>query len=78
MNKAKLPFAVLKQIRGNNQLQELVENISEKNILYFQTDALTIRNLKYAPLHVDGEPMETVKEYDIQILPSCFKLIQPA
>lgn len=77
MNKAKLPFAVLKQIRGNNLLQELVADVSSKNILYFQTPSLTIRNRKYAPLHVDGEPMDTVEEYKIDILPGCFNLIQP-
>ncbi len=77
MNKAKLPFAVLKQMRGNNKLQELVENISKKTVLYFQTSALTIRNLKHAPLHVDGEPRETAGEFKIEILKDCFELIQP-
>ena len=59
MNKAKLPFAILKQIRGNNKLQELVEEMSQKNILYFQTASLTIQNPSLAPLHIDGEPAET-------------------
>src|SRR3954451_877177 len=73
MNKAKLPFAILKQIRGNNELQQLVEDMSEKNILYFQTPALTIRNLKHAPFHIDGEPAETEEEYRIQLIRKCFK-----
>lgn len=77
MNKAKLPFAILRQIRGNNKLQELVDDISQKNILYFQTPSLTIKNLKLAPLHIDGEPVETQEELNIKILPNCFKLIQP-
>ncbi len=77
MNKAKLPFAILKQIRGNNHLQQLVEDMAEKNILYFQTPALTIRNLKHAPFHIDGEPAETEEEYKIQLIRRCFKLYQP-
>lgn len=77
MNKAKLPFAILQQVRGNNKLQQLVEDMSQKNILYFQTDTITIRNLKHAPLHIDGEPRETAEEFRIEILKECFELIQP-
>lgn len=77
MNKAKLPFAILKQIRGNNDLQQLVEDMNEKNILYFQTPSLMIRNLKHAPFHIDGEPAETEEEYHIQLIRKCFKLYQP-
>ena len=78
MNKAKLPFAILRQIRGNNELQQLVEDLSQKNILYFQTSSLTIRNLKHAPFHIDGEPAESAEEFKIEIIKKCFKLHQPA
>lgn len=77
MNKAKLPFAILQQIRGNNKLQQLVEDMSKQNILYFQTPSIRIKNLKHAPLHIDGEPRETADEFDIAILKDCFDLIQP-
>lgn len=77
MNKAKLPFAILRQIRGNNKLQQLVEDMTQKNILYFQTPHISISNLKHAPLHIDGEPRETADEFNIQILPKHFELIQP-
>jgi len=77
MNKAKLPFAILKQIRGNNELQQLVEDMAEKNILYFQIPSLIIRNLKHAPFHIDGEPAETEEEYKIELIRKCFKLYQP-
>lgn len=75
MNKVSLPFAVLKQIRGNNKLQQLVEDMSHKNILYFQTPSISIKNLMRAPLHIDGEPAETMEELNIQIIPNCFKLL---
>ncbi len=77
MNKAKLPFVMLKHIRSNNKLQELVESLSHKNIIYFQTKALTIKNLKYAPLHIDGEPRETADTFQIEILEGSFNLIRP-
>ena len=77
MNKARLAFAVLKQIRGNNNLQLFVEDNSEKAVLYFQTAALTIRNLNCAPLHIDGDPYETAAEFKIEVLKDCFNLIRP-
>ncbi len=77
MNKVKLPFALLKQLRGNNKLQELVEDMSKKNVIYFQTPSLTIRNIKHAPLHIDGEPRETTEEFVIEVVRDAFQLIQP-
>ncbi len=76
MNKARLPFAMLKHMNGNNKLQQLVEDMKHKNILYFQTPSLIIKNLKLAPLHIDGEPKETSEEFKIEILKDCFELIQ--
>jgi hypothetical protein len=75
MNKAKLPFAVLQQMRGNNKLQNLVDDMSKKNVLYFQTPTILIKNPKLAPLHIDGEPRETATEFKIEIIKNCFKLI---
>lgn len=77
MSKAKLPFALLRQMRGNNRLQQLVEDMSNKSVIYFQTPALTIRNPKLAPLHIDGEPRDTVEELKIEIIRDAFLLIQP-
>lgn len=75
MNKAKLPFAILQQMRGNNKLQDLVEDMSKKNILYFQTPSIKISNLKLAPLHIDGEPWQTEENITFEIIKDCFKLI---
>ncbi len=77
MNKAKLPFAILRQMRGNNKLQQLVEDMSNKSVIYFQTASLTIRNPKLAPLHIDGEPKESFEELQIQIIKDAFLLLQP-
>lgn len=77
MNKARLPFAVLKQLRGDNKLQKLVDDITKKPVLNFQTETLKIKNLKLAPLHVDGEPRKTESEFDVHVLKHCFELIHP-
>ncbi len=77
MQKARLPLAVLNQIRGNNKLQKVIEDNSGKRILYFQTPELTIRNFDHAALHIDGEPYETADEFNIKIIKDCFRLIQP-
>jgi len=76
MHKAKLLLAVLKQIHGINNPQQVVKNISGKTILYFQTTALTIKNLDHAPLHIDGDPCKTADEFNIKILKDCFELLQ--
>lgn len=75
MSKAKLPFAIIQQIRGNNKLQHLVNEMNKKNVVYFQTPTINIKNPKLAPLHIDGDPVETHAELNIEILKGCFKLI---
>lgn len=77
MNKMILPFSVLLQVAGNNRLMQVIEYFDEKNIIYVQTDKLSIRNLANAPMHIDGEPTDTSAEFRISIIPDCFKLIQP-
>lgn len=76
MNKALLPFAVFNQLRGVNKIQQLAEEAIKKNIIYFQADALTIKNFGKAPLHIDGEPKQTAEQFNVQIIKNCFKLIQ--
>lgn len=77
MSKAKLPFAILKQIRGNNRLQKIVEDMTKKAVVYFQTPALTIHNLKLAPMHTDGDPRPASPIVEVKIIKDCFRLIQP-
>ena len=77
MNKMILPFSVLLQVSGNNRLMQVIEYFEEKNIIYVQTDKLSIRNPAHAPMHIDGEPTDTSAKFKISIIPNCFKLIQP-
>ena len=78
MHKVKLPYAILKQLSGNNKMQQLVEDMEHKNIIYFQTPSLEISNLKLAPLHIDGEAVASAQHLVIKVLPNFFTLFVPA
>jgi YegS/Rv2252/BmrU family lipid kinase len=78
MHKVKLPYAILKQLSGNNKMQQLVEDMEHKNIVYFQTPSLEISNLKLAPLHIDGEAVASAQHLVIKVLPNYFTLFVPA
>jgi diacylglycerol kinase (ATP) len=77
MNKVNLPFAVLLQVTGNNRPKHQMDYGDKKNIIYLQTDKISIRNPDGAPLHIDGDPAETSNAFKIRIIPNCFKLLQP-
>ena len=76
MSKARMIWAILKQIRSG-EVQKEGRNFHKKEVLYFQTDKLIIYNHELAPLHIDGEPSQTDKKFKIEILSKAFKLILP-
>jgi diacylglycerol kinase (ATP) len=78
MNKISLPLSVLLQVSGNNRPRSMMDYGDKKNIIYLQTDKISIRNPGNAPLHIDGDPTETSPEFKIRIIKNCFKLIQPS
>ncbi|MCF1715665.1 YegS/Rv2252/BmrU family lipid kinase [Flavihumibacter sp. RY-1] len=75
MNKAILPFALMQQVRTGQLTSALEEQTG--TIQYFQTAKIQIRNKDLAPLHIDGEPKESLETLNIRILPRCVQLIQP-
>jgi len=76
-NKLSFVLQTLRQVAGWNQLE--AEEIQEdRSVIYFQTDKLSIKNLSEAPIHIDGEPCNMVKDIRIEVIPKCFRLIQPA
>lgn len=77
MNRAALPFALLKQIAGGNLPQPMEECNPDRHILYLQAPSATIYNTHQAPLHVDGEPRLSAKVIEIDVLPGAFHLLQP-
>ena len=78
MHKVKLPYAILKQLSGNNKMQQLVEDMEHKNIVYFQTPSLEISNIQLAPLHIDGEAVASAQHLSVKVLPNYFTLFVPA
>lgn len=77
MNKLMLPFSVLVQFLGINALQNINDYAEKRNIIYFQTPSLTIKNLSSAPFHIDGDPKETAGVFKIKVISKALKLIQP-
>jgi diacylglycerol kinase (ATP) len=75
-NKLSVLLQTLKQVSGRNKLQA-ISFIEKKEVIYFQTDKLSIINHAQAPLHIDGDPAETPDELKIEIKKKCFRFIQP-
>ncbi|MCH5599859.1 diacylglycerol/lipid kinase family protein [Niabella ginsengisoli] len=62
-SKLTMLYNTMMQVGGLNSLQKK-ENINEnKSVIYFQTSEISISNYNEAPLHIDGEPVETEKNY---------------
>ena len=77
MSKPSVIWSVLNQIKNGKLSGYEEKNFHNKSVIYFQTDRLRIINHDMAPLHIDGEWTESHKAFDIEILPSAFKLIIP-
>jgi diacylglycerol kinase (ATP) len=76
--KLSLLLETLRQVTGFNQLQKAEELDKHNSVVYFQTDRITITNTELAPLHIDGEPVESLKKIDIAVQPKSFQLVFPA
>jgi diacylglycerol kinase (ATP) len=74
-NKPMLLWNVLQQVFSGKI--KTIENSLELPVIYFQTDKLLIENPNEAPVHIDGEPRETIARLDVKVLPHYFNLIQP-
>lgn len=80
LKKSSKPQAVLSfvnQILTGKTKNPEEKNSHKKNVLYFQAKKLKIKNPDLALLHIDGDPVETAKEFSIEILPAAYKFIQP-
>ncbi len=76
-SKLLLPFYLFGQLKGWYKRQDTTKAIQNKNILYFQTPGLTIANPGRAPLHIDGEPVNTHELLEIKISRKAIRLLQP-
>jgi diacylglycerol kinase family enzyme len=76
MSKIRMLYAVLMQIKLG-QITNTAKKFRQKDIFYFQTKHLIIQNLKHAPLHIDGEPANTSRHFEIKVVEKAFRLLQP-
>jgi YegS/Rv2252/BmrU family lipid kinase len=77
MSKLRMIWTVLKQIKyGEVRLYE-DKKYHRNDIHYFQTKKITIKNPEMAPLHIDGDPVETNEIFEIEIIEKAFKLLMP-
>lgn len=71
-----LLLTVMKQVLAGKLKR--IENSLRSPVIYFQTQELTITNSGQAPVHIDGEPRDTIPLLRIKVLPKHFRLIHPA
>jgi diacylglycerol kinase (ATP) len=74
-NKLSMLVQALKQVTGFNEVQETAVFNEQSSVIYFQAPSITINNALDAPLHIDGDPVETEKQLKFQVIPSCFQLL---
>lgn len=70
-------FSFVNQILTGKVRSIHKKDFYEKNVLYFQSKKIKIKNPGLAWLHIDGDPAETAEEFLIEILPAAYRLIQP-
>lgn len=75
--KPQIVLSFIRQLVSGNIQSVSAKNIYGKNILYFQNKKIKIGNPQLAPLHIDGNPVETGESFSIEVLPSAYKLIRP-
>lgn len=68
---------ILMQLLNGKVRNITSEKLNEKGVLYFQSGQITIENPELAPMHIDGDPMESSDTIHIEVLPNAYKLLQP-
>jgi YegS/Rv2252/BmrU family lipid kinase len=77
MSKMKMLWSVLQQIRSGKVHAYEDKKFQRTDIGYFQTKKLTIGNPSNAPLHIDGDPVNTAAQFEIEIIEKAFNLLMP-
>ncbi len=76
MSKLRLVYTILKQIRAGKVEPSSGKKFHHRDIQYFQTKKLEIKNPSLAPLHIDGDPASTEAAFKINIIENAIRLLQ--
>jgi diacylglycerol kinase (ATP) len=76
-NKLNVLVQAVKQISGYNKVTSINVVNESASVIYFQGKKVTIQNPSLAPLHIDGDPVETMERMEFEIIPKAFRLIYP-
>jgi diacylglycerol kinase (ATP) len=77
MSKLRMLLTVMRQIKVGKVRPYEDKKYHRTDIGYFQTKKLTIQNPTLAPLHIDGDPVQTAPFFEIEIIEKAFKLLMP-
>lgn len=76
-NKVSVLWQTLQQLRGKKKLQDGMQVLQSKGVIYFQTEKISIKNLSGALMHLDGDPAETPEHLSITVSKKAFRLLRP-
>lgn len=74
-SKMAMLYNTMVQVGGLNQLGTPEKIDKTRGVIYFQTDEIKISNLNEAPMHIDGDPVDTEQKVHAMVQPKCFKLL---
>ena len=77
MNKLKLVYALIRQILMGKIISLSEGDLNNKDIIYLQSESCSIHNHDRAPMHIDGEPVDTEEHIEIKIVKNAIRLIKP-
>jgi len=77
MSKLKMLFSLFRQLRLGQVVPIADKKFHNKDIHYFQSKKLVVLNPADAPFHLDGDPCETSRKFDIEVIPNAIRLLQP-
>lgn len=72
MNKMQVLLSVFYQMKYGTVQHDVRE---KEGILYLQAPAMEILNPKLAPIHVDGDPVESAKKIMVQLIPKAIPVV---
>lgn len=74
-SKMAMLYNTMMQVGGQKSLLQQEEIDKNRSIIYFQTDEIKISNRSMAPMHIDGDPVDTERRIHAVIEEKCFKLL---